>query len=462
MNRSTPALPARLATGRADDPCRLRLTLRYVLALAIIGAVLMAQQGLSNLKAGRLEADGALINDSGAQRMLSQRIAMLASDLVNQDHEQLRRERLGALEAALIRMQDNHDRLQRDWQARAAQGEPSFGLLLDDEGVAVQVDSFLSLTRTLLPDGGRTAEERLVATNTALSLAEIARGDFLDQLDEAVQLHELHNRQGMARLRSAGTLSVVFGLLLLIAIGMSIFQPMVNRIVRTIESLRESRDEQFELGRRMSHDLRAPIASSRGLVSIVEEALQEGDLDEVGEAVGRLNGALSHLDGMLAQLAVVTRLHRTAPRSETFALDVLLAEVFPGNNASAETEVIDAIDRPLVTDRALLRDILRALFDNAVAFRQGAMAQVQVRAWTDLRGVRISVEDAGIGIPEPCRARVFEMFQRFHPARGQGAGLGLYRARMSARALGGGLEYEPLPAGSRFTLTLPDKRVPAP
>jgi signal transduction histidine kinase len=68
------------------------------------------------------------------------------------------------------------------------------------------------------------------------------------------------------------------------------------------------------------------------------------------------------------------------------------------------------------------------------------------------------VEDAGPGVPEPERARLFEPFAKGAGAPAEGAGLGLAIARQIARHHGGEIGFEPRPGGgSRFVATLPGR-----
>ena len=62
------------------------------------------------------------------------------------------------------------------------------------------------------------------------------------------------------------------------------------------------------------------------------------------------------------------------------------------------------------------------------------------------RHLRIAVEDAGAGVPDHVRVRLFERFARGEEARGSGLGLSI--ARAYARAHGGDLVYA-RPGGAR-------------
>jgi signal transduction histidine kinase len=68
----------------------------------------------------------------------------------------------------------------------------------------------------------------------------------------------------------------------------------------------------------------------------------------------------------------------------------------------------------------------------------------------------VEVSDAGPGIPEPFRERIFERFQRGAASAGRGAGLGLAIARAIAEVHGGTLTLGERPGGGAlFRLELP-------
>ena len=67
--------------------------------------------------------------------------------------------------------------------------------------------------------------------------------------------------------------------------------------------------------------------------------------------------------------------------------------------------------------------------------------------------LRIAVSDAGPGVPEELRDRLFERFARGGDPGGSGLGLAI--ARSYARAHGGDLVYDHGGAGTRFQVTIP-------
>src|SRR5205823_11052830 len=71
------------------------------------------------------------------------------------------------------------------------------------------------------------------------------------------------------------------------------------------------------------------------------------------------------------------------------------------------------------------------------------------------RHLRVTVQDAGEGVPDDLRPRLFERF--VHGDTASGSGLGLAIARAYARAHGGDVIYNPIVDGACFELIVPQQ-----
>jgi signal transduction histidine kinase len=191
-----------------------------------------------------------------------------------------------------------------------------------------------------------------------------------------------------------------------------------------------------------SHELRTPLARMR----LAIEKLPESERASNPELVR----GIGELDGLIGEMLLSSRLDAATPiERQTVDLAALVAE----EAAHFDREVV-ATPVAVSGDPALLRRLVRNLLDNARVHAGGA---TEVRVEAELGIARIVVDDAGAGIPEADRARIFEPFYRAEgAARGSGFGLGLAIVRQIADAHGGRVEYAPRGGGgSRFTVTLP-------
>src|SRR4051794_3769283 len=111
-------------------------------------------------------------------------------------------------------------------------------------------------------------------------------------------------------------------------------------------------------------------------------------------------------------------------------------------------------------DAGRLRDLLRALVDNALTFAGDEPLVVEVSAERDADGWRFAVADNSTGLPEDALDRVLEPFERAHSRSvATGPGLGLAIARRITERRGGRLWLESGPDGTTALFTIPD-RVP--
>ncbi len=114
---------------------------------------------------------------------------------------------------------------------------------------------------------------------------------------------------------------------------------------------------------------------------------------------------------------------------------------------------------PLVVgDENRIRMVLNNLLTNAVKYSPGG-GIIRVGGWVEGSEALVYVSDQGIGVAPEDRERIFDRFYRADNtlARStQGAGLGLYLAKVIVEAHGGRIFVEALAQhGTRFVFTLP-------
>ncbi len=273
------------------------------------------------------------------------------------------------------------------------------------------------------------------------------------------------------------------GLLIIAAIIAAGTYPLARRLARRLERLRRGVDElgAGDLGARVpdhghdevaalarsfnqaadriealvtsqrsmlasaSHELRSPLARLRLSVELMGEAgAGEARQAHRAEAVRDIE----ELDQLVEDLLLVGRLElREQVERRPVDLLGLAAEEAARVGAEVGGEQVQVLG-----DEALLRILLRNLLENAT--RHGE-APVTVEIEAVEGAVKVTVADAGPGVPQDQRERIFEPFYR--PAErpegdgGGGTGLGLALVRRVSRLHGGEVRCE----GSRFVVEVP-------
>ena len=202
-----------------------------------------------------------------------------------------------------------------------------------------------------------------------------------------------------------------------------------------------------------SHELRTPATGIYGVLATLahhgddltqelrDELLRTGL--EQGERLRRLLEELLDLSRLDARVIRVD----PQPIVVRTVLEEIAREAVPKGTPLA-IDVPD--DLAAVADRLVLDRVLSNLLINASRYGE---PPVRMSAERRDRYLRIAVTDAGPGVPEELRPRLFERFSRGED--GSGSGLGLAIARSYARAHGGDILYDPDAPGARFELILP-------
>ena len=235
------------------------------------------------------------------------------------------------------------------------------------------------------------------------------------------------------------------------------------KVTRDITERRQLLEDQAHFLSITAHELRTPVGVLGGTAQMLAEHwadLEEGERTELLEG---MTSSAARLRRLLDDLLTASRL-----QSSRLELDRRPVEVGP-----VVTECVHTAQRghpgvPIGADVApgLVVDgdpgRLGQLVDNLVgnALVHGT-PPVVVTAEGDHDSVRIRVRDAGTGVPDAVRPRLFERFATGR--RAGGTGLGLFIVRQLAKAHGGDAWYR-LPEGGdagEFVVELPRVVVPS-
>lgn len=221
-----------------------------------------------------------------------------------------------------------------------------------------------------------------------------------------------------------------------------------------------------------SHELRTPVTSLKGTCQVLERQLHRGELDAalLERYVGRISESTERLIRLVDDLLDVSRLRagQMPLRLQPVDLDRLVREAVGRLEGAAEPGrvVVAGGDHTVVADPDRVDQVLANLLANALKYSPDG-GQVRVELRMDGIGVRATVRDRGIGLPEGAEEVIFEPFGRAANARQRnlpGMGLGLYICRHIAEAHGGRLWAESAGEGqgTAFHLWLPGPASGAP
>ena len=249
---------------------------------------------------------------------------------------------------------------------------------------------------------------------------------------------------------------LIIGPLLLIAVFIGAVA--VGRRVATPIEL--ARRRQLEFTADASHELRTPLSVIEAQTSLALTGARSVDWYQT--AFQRVDLESQRMRRLLDDLLWLARFDATQaqPDAEPVDLGVLAAQTADRFGVVAETRRL-ALDLRIPPDSLVvtgppewLDRLLGVLLDNACKYSpEGGTVTLSVAA--ERNRIAVTVDDAGPGIPEAERARIFDRFHRATDTSG-GAGLGLAIADAIVRATGGQWRVGAAPSGgARMTVSWP-------
>jgi PAS domain S-box-containing protein len=217
-----------------------------------------------------------------------------------------------------------------------------------------------------------------------------------------------------------------------------------------------------------SHEFRSPLSAINFNVEFVIRNIDQGNTRDVTEKLQQIQFHVNHMSSLLEDLLTISKndsgkiIANMQPVELLQFFSVIIEEV-KNNNRHSHQVVIDfpKAEIKMSSDPKLLRNIFINLLTNAMKFSPDS-EQIFLSVKYNDPLVTIEVRDAGIGISEKDRERIFEPFNRGSNAGEiKGTGLGLSIVKKAVETLGGNVTVESkVSEGTIFTVNLKALKTP--
>lgn len=224
------------------------------------------------------------------------------------------------------------------------------------------------------------------------------------------------------------------------------------------QQLRKANIELDNFVYKVSHDLRAPIASVLGLVNLAKKENKFDTLREYFDMVGR---SAAQQDLFIKDILDISRNSRLMVEKKKIDWQKLIDDTFEQLKYSEKDK---AIDRKIsisgksnfYSDQRRIKVIFNNLISNAIRYSNGKDPMIEIDVKILKTKVDIIISDNGMGIDKKHHKRVFEMFYRATDTNA-GSGLGLYIVKESVEKLDGEIDLVSDPGiGTKFLISLPN------
>jgi len=224
--------------------------------------------------------------------------------------------------------------------------------------------------------------------------------------------------------------------------------------------LRKANVELDNFVYKVSHDLRAPIASVLGLVNL---ARQEKDQKMMQEYISLIKSSAMQQDIFIKDILDLSRNSRVAVTRQKISFDDLINDTFEqlkysSNGRTVEKDINITGQNPFYSDERRLKVILNNIISNSIRYANGKDPLVSIDVSINKQLAKISIQDNGVGIDKKHQKKIFDMFYRATDDNA-GSGLGLYIVKESIEKLNGEIALDSEPGvGTVISLKIPNSK----
>lgn len=208
----------------------------------------------------------------------------------------------------------------------------------------------------------------------------------------------------------------------------------------------------------VSHDLRSPLLSIKGILSVIDE---NASPEENQMYLSLIEKSVNRLDATIIEILDFSRNARLDQTISKLNVRDLVHNIFMDlayvTEDKVELKFETEGDEIIASDKARLEILMKNLISNGIKYRKKGeeTSFVKVSLVDSEKNYIINIEDNGEGISEENQLKVFDMFYRASTSS-SGTGLGLYICKDIVAKMNGEIDLiSELGVGTRIILTLP-------
>ena len=235
----------------------------------------------------------------------------------------------------------------------------------------------------------------------------------------------------------------------------------VTGLVRYQKQVEERNRDLQDFTYLLSHDLKAPLFTIKGMLSVIDEDAKTPLPQELSEPLSHIKGATDRLERLIFAVLEYAKISAQELKTEPVALTEAIQEsLIDHSHRIAESQAIIEFPDSLpvvLGDRLKVTQIFSNLIGNSLKYRDPKRAPhitIALDSSSHPKAVVISITDNGLGIPKEKISSLFRPFVRIHTNEVEGAGIGLASVKKLMERLSGSIDVASVVGeGSTFSLT---------
>ncbi|MDO1444710.1 PAS domain-containing sensor histidine kinase [Rhodocytophaga aerolata] len=232
-----------------------------------------------------------------------------------------------------------------------------------------------------------------------------------------------------------------------------------EELKRSIHELKERNFELDQIVYKTSHDLRSPLVSILGLLSLIKN---ETDVEQVRSHLDFIENRVNKLDDFVKSMLNFSKINRIDSKPVFINFQELISQCLQGLHFIKDYDKVEKFIQisgpPFKQDSLRMEIVFNNILSNAIKYMNPYASQPYLRIDIIVTGqqANITFQDNGIGIKQEYLDHVFEMFVR-GTERSEGSGLGLYIVKQTIERLNGTITISSVAGeGTSLQLSIPN------
>ena len=216
-----------------------------------------------------------------------------------------------------------------------------------------------------------------------------------------------------------------------------------KKLIQQYAELEKANAELDQFVYSASHNLRAPLLSMKGLLSLI--SLDDTAFEDRSRFIGEVFKSIERLDATIHDIIEYSKNARLGISPQEIDIEQIIHSTIEDlkffDQSKVHVSVQTELTSTLFSDERRIRSIIHNIISNSIKYADPTKQEryLTITLSTSKNLCSILFSDNGIGIAKENQERVFDMFYRATSLR-TGSGLGLYIVKEMLHKLGGRLE----------------------
>ncbi|MDA3792318.1 MAG: ATP-binding protein [Elusimicrobia bacterium] len=445
------------------------LRFRYIFVLAFLG--ILACLGYLTLAKTieKQQSHAAIINISGRQRMLSQKVALYLLHYMAESNDVKARNIYNLkINEAISLMESQHNGLLNGNPEMNLPGDPPPSVkeiyFSPPRSLDLQVRSYIKEARQF-----SQLDIKIQKDQKYINYIASASDSILDGLDYVVREYQVVAERDNRKLIYLQFLLMLTTIVVLVLSGIFVFRPLfkkiniyIDKLSDSVAALKKSNRELDNFVVTVSHDLGAPLRAIKAFADFLDDSVRDRLTEQDYDYLSEIKSATVRMDRLIKDILSLSKLSKIKNPYENVDIKKTINGIlsdFKNIIDSKNIKLTIAENIPSIyCDRIKIKEVFKNLIDNALKYQtddDGHRIEVKIGYKEKSKYHQFYVKDNGIGLDMKFRIKVLDIFTRLNGDGYQGTGVGLNIIKRIIEEHRGEINVVSEPgAGSKFIFTI--------